>query len=138
MKKVIIIVLCLFSIQAFGQFKSNYFKKNNKQAGDKEKRDNSKHLYESYFFSGLKAKSLENYDEALKHFQSCIKTDNKESAAFYELALINKNKGYLDLAEEQIKTAIKLEKNNRWYQLAHAEILFNKQKGFHKNEIDLP
>jgi len=41
--------------------------------------------------------------------------------------LINKNQGNLDLAQEQIKTATTLEKNNRWYQLAYAEILFSKQ-----------
>jgi len=127
MKKAIIIVFCLFSFQVFSQFKSNYFKKDIQEDREKEKKEDNKRLYESYFFSALKAKSLENYNEALRNFQSCIKVNKKEPAAFYESALINKNKEHLDLAEEQIKTAIRLEKNNRWYQLAYAEILFKKQ-----------
>ena len=83
MKKAIIIVFCLFNFQVFGQVKSNYYKKDTQDGRKKEKSEENKRLYESYFFSALKAKSLENYDQALRNFQSCIKVNKKEPAAFY-------------------------------------------------------
>ena len=128
MKKGIIILLCFLSVQTFAQWKSYYPEgKNNKKEVNNKEIDKDKSLYDTYLFSALKAKSLENYEEALTQFQKCIKLNTKQALPFYESALINKNKGNLDLAQEQIKTATTLEKNNRWYQLAYAEILFSKQ-----------
>lgn len=127
MKKGLIILLCLISVQTFAQWKSYYPEgKENKQEKeeDKEKDD---FLYNTFLFDALKAKSLENYEEAEKKFQKCIKLDESRSLPFYELALINKLQGNLDLATEQIKEAVKLDKENRWYQLAYAEILFTNQ-----------
>ena len=116
------------NVQTFAQWKSYYPEGKNKNKEVKNKEiDKDKSLYDTYLFSALKAKSLENHEEALRQFQKCIKLNNKQALPFYESALINKNQGNLDLAEEQIKTATILEKNNRWYQLAYAEILFSKQ-----------
>ena len=39
-------------------------------------------------FSALKQKSLENYDQAVKYFEKCIKLEGKEAAAYYELSRI--------------------------------------------------
>ena len=128
MRKGIIIVLCLLSVQTFAQWKSYYpeEKSNKKNAVEKDiEKDNFK--YYNYLFGALKAKSLENFEEALKQFQKCIKLDEKQALPFYESALINKSQGNLELAEEQIKIANTLEKKNRWYQLAYAEILFSNQ-----------
>ena len=116
------------SVQTFAQWKSYYpAGKNKKKEVNNKEIDKDKSLYDTYLFNALKEKSLENYEEALKQFQKCIKLNAKQALPFYESALINKNQGNLDLAQEQIKTATKLEKNNRWYQLAYAEILFSKQ-----------
>ena len=128
MKKGIIIILCLLNVQAFAQWKSYYPEgksKNNKEV--KQKIDKNNFKFNTHLFNALKAKSLENYEQALDQFQKCINIDNKQAVPFYESAMINKNQGNLDLAEEQIKIATILEKNNRWYQLAYAEILFSKQ-----------
>jgi tetratricopeptide (TPR) repeat protein len=128
MKKGIIILLCFMSAQTFAQWKSYYpeGKSKNKEVKNKEI-DKDNLLYDTHLFNALKAKSLENYEEALKQFQKCIKLNTKQALPFYESALINKNQGNLDLAQEQIKRATTLEKNNRWYQLTYAEILFSKQ-----------
>jgi len=116
------------SAQTFAQWKSYYPEaKNKKKEVNNKAIDKDNFLYDTHLFNALKAKSLENYEEALKQFQKCIKLNTKQALPFYESALINKNQGNLDLAQEQIKTATTLEKNNRWYQLAYAEILFSKQ-----------
>ena len=128
MKKGIIIVLCLMSVQTFAQWKSYYPEgKSNKKNAIKQDIEKDNFKYNNYLFGALKAKSLENFEEALKQFQKCIKLDEKQALPFYESAIINKNQGNLELAEEQIKIAVTLEKKNRWYQLAYAEILFSNQ-----------
>ena len=128
MKKGIIIILCLVSAQTFAQWKSYYpeGKNKNKKAFEQEL-DKDNFMYNTHFFEALKAKSLQNYEDALKHFQKCIKLNDKQAVPFYESALINKSKGNFELADEQIKIATTLEENNRWYQLAYAEILFSNQ-----------
>ncbi|MFQ3332213.1 MAG: tetratricopeptide (TPR) repeat protein [Thalassomonas sp.] len=128
MKKGIIILLCLMSVQTFAQWKSYYPEEKNKNKKSvKQEVDKDNFMYNTHLFGALKAKSLENFEEALKQFQKCIKLNDKQAVPFYESALINKNQGNLELAEEQIKIATTLEENNRWYQLAYAEILFSNQ-----------
>ena len=128
MKQGIIIILCLLSVQTFAQWKSYYPEgKSNKKKTIKQDLEKDNVKYNNYLFGALKAKSLENFEEALKQFQKCIKLDEKQALPFYESAIINKNQGNLELAEEQIKIAATLEKKNRWYQLAYAEILFSNQ-----------
>ena len=128
MKKVIIIILCLLNVQAFAQWKSYYPEvksKNNKESKQKIDKDNFK--FNTHLFNALKAKSLENYEQALDQFQNCITMDNKQAVPFYESALINKRLGNLNLAVEQAKISIEIEGNNRWYQLNYAEVLFANQ-----------
>jgi len=116
------------SVQTFAQWKSYYPEgKNKKKEVNNKVIDKDNFLYETHLFNALKAKSLENYEEALKQFQKCIKLNNKQALPFYESALINKNQGNLDLAQEQIKTAVSIDEKNRWYRLAYAEILFGSQ-----------
>ena len=125
MKKGIIIILCLFNMQAFAQWKSYY--PENKSKNSKEVKpviDKNDFKFNNYFFSALKAKSLENYEDALDQFQKCIKIDNKKAVPYFESAMINKALGRFNLAVEQIKIAVELDLDNRWYQLHYAEALF--------------
>jgi len=126
-KKGIIIIFCLLNVQAFAQWKSYYpeGKSNNKDVKQKIEKDNF--VFNNHFFSALKAKSIENYEEALEHFQKCIKINDKLAVSFYESAIINKVLGNFNLAVEQIKIASELEPDNRWYQLSYAEVLFANQ-----------
>ena len=128
MKKGIIIILCLLSMQAFSQWKSYYPEgkiKNNKKV--KQKIDKDNFIFNTHLFNALKAKSLENFEQALDQFQKCIQLDDKQAVPFYESALINKSLGNLNLAAEQAKIAAEIKGDNRWYQLNYADILFANQ-----------
>ena len=129
MKKIsVILFLCFFSVQSFAQWKSYYPEsKTNKKEVETKNKEKNKHMFDSHFFTALKAKSLEDFDVALKHFEKCIKLDDKNAIPFYEAALINARNGSYDLATEQIKIAVKLDSKNRWYALSYAEILFSNQ-----------
>ena len=125
MKKGLIIILCLLNVQAFAQWKSYY--PENKSKNNKEVKaviDKNNFKFNNYFFSALKEKSLENYEEALDLFQKCIKIDNNKAVPYYESAMINKDLGRFNLAVEQIKIAVDLDLDNRWYELHYAEALF--------------
>ena len=127
-KTSVILFLCFFSVQSFAQWKSYYPEsKTNKKESEKKNKETSKHMFDSHFFTALKAKSLEDFDVALKHFEKCIKLDDKNAIPFYEVALINARNGSYDLATEQINIAVKLDSKNRWYALSYAEILFSNQ-----------
>jgi len=128
MKKGIIIILCLLNVQAFAQWKSYYPEgKSNNNKDVKQKIDKDNFIFNTHFFDALKAKSLENYEQALEKFQKCIIMDDKQAVSFYESALINKRLGNLNLAAEQAKISTEIEGNNRWYQLNYAEVLFANQ-----------
>jgi len=115
-------------VQSFAQWKSYYPEsKTNKKEVETKNKEKNKHMFDSHFFTALKAKSLEDFDVALKHFEKCIKLDDKNAIPFYEAALINARNGSYDLATEQIKIAVKLDSKNRWYALSYAEILFSNQ-----------
>lgn len=127
--KIFNTILLIFSVcfSSDAQWRSYYPEgtssaKNQKIDNEKIKKD-----FENCFFTAIKARSLENYEEALKQFQRCIKIDDKNPLPFYESASINAEKGNYDIALEQIKEAVKLDPNNRWYCLLNAKIAFNKQ-----------
>ena len=124
----IIAGLLFLNTLCFAQWKSYYpEEKISKQEQEKTQSENKKKQFKNYFFNAIKAKSLEDYDEALKYFEKCINLDLKIPTPLYEASIINAENGNYIIAVEQIKAAIKLEPKNRWYLLFYAEILFNKQ-----------
>ena len=128
MKKLFFILFYLISAPTFAQWKSYYPETNESKKGVKEQnQEKDNFLFNQYLFNALKAKSLENFDESLKFFQKCIKLDDSQAVPFYESAVINKEHGNFDLATEQIKKAVAIEKDNRWFVIAYAEILFSNQ-----------
>jgi tetratricopeptide (TPR) repeat protein len=127
-KLVILLLVLLFSVTSYGQWKSYYPQQSSSNKyNEKVDSEKSKKLFENYLFNALKAKSLEDYDEALKYFEKCIKINAKNPLAFYESAIINSANGRYSIAEEQIKVAVKLDPKNRWYSILYAEILFTKE-----------
>jgi len=128
MKKTLLItLLCsLMQLQSFSQWKSHYpVKKSYTKTKEKVNQEKNSKLFEMHFFNGLKAKSLEDYDQALQHFSKCIKVDAKNSVPFYESALIHESNENYSTAINLIENALKLDKNNRWYSLLYARILFS-------------
>lgn len=128
MKNFLFILFYLISTPTFAQWKSYYPETNeNKKAVKEQNQQKDNFLFNKYLFNALKAKSLENFEESLKFFQKCIKLDDSQAVPFYESAVINKEHGNFDLATEQIKKAVAIEKDNRWFVIAYAEILFSNQ-----------
>lgn len=74
------------------------------------------------FFAGLKDKMAENYVNASKNFTKIITLDEKNDAAYFELANINYRQNKLLDAEIAIKKAIGLNATNIWYLKLQAEI----------------
>ena len=124
----IILVFLIFNISSFAQWKSYYPDVNSSnKANDKFDSEKNKKIFDNHLFNALRAKSLENYDEALNNFQKCIDIDSNNPLPFYESAIINAKNGRYSIALEQIRTAEGLSSDNRRYSLMHAEILFDNQ-----------
>ena len=122
----LIIAFNLFVFNLFGQWKSYYPEKDVVSSQDKNN-DKDNFEFNSNFFAALKAKSLEDYEASLKFLEKCIKIDQNQPAVYYELCLINTELGAYDLAAEQIKKAVELNEDNKWYLLKYAELLFSVQ-----------
>ncbi|GIV34912.1 MAG: hypothetical protein KatS3mg031_2447 [Chitinophagales bacterium] len=75
------------------------------------------------FIDGVKAKLFEDYDEAVRMFQKCLKFDPQSDGAYYELAVIYFRRGEYDQALKNIKEAVRLNPDNKWYLLLYAEVL---------------
>lgn len=75
------------------------------------------------FIEGVKAKMLEDHEEAVKQFQKSLKLDPMNHGAYYELAFIFFRMGDFDQALRNIKEGVRLDPNNRWYSLLYAEVL---------------
>ena len=123
-----LILLIIFNFSSFAQWRSYYPEgKISKKEQQKISDEKNKKIFASDLFNALKAKSLEDYDEALRYFDKCQQTDPTHPLPFYESAIINAGNGSLEIAAEQIKNAVKLDPENNWYLLLYAQILFNKQ-----------
>ncbi len=75
------------------------------------------------YLDGVKAKMFEDFDEAVKMFQKCLKLDPSSDGAYYELASIYFRQGDYDQSLRNIKEAVRLNGVNKWYMLLYAEVL---------------
>ena len=124
----LILLFWMFTATSFSQWKSYYPEEIVSKEKQKESsREKNKKLFDIHFFNAITAKSLGDYEEALKHFDKCINIDQKNPISFYESAIINSENGNYEIAIEQIKIALKLDPQNRWYLLLYANTLFSKQ-----------
>ena len=123
MKTTIIILLLfwIFSVNLFGQ-SNKFFQK--KKEEKKENTEKNEFLFNQHFFSGIKEKNTENYEEALYFFEKSTKIKSNIAAPFYELSIIYKQRGEFSLASQNIKRALAINPKNRWYMITYAEILF--------------
>ena len=121
MKVYIYILFFCFSTQLHSQAFLNKNKENTEKGF---KNDLEKKLFEDYFFSGIKAKSLENYEEAISAFQRCLEINNNHAVVFYELAKIYKRQERYFLSSNNIEQAILLESKNYWFLMLYAELLY--------------
>jgi len=94
----------------------------------KEDRSKEEYQYKNYYYLALKQKALDNFDEAVKYFEKCIKLNNLEAASFYEISKIYLEKNNIKESLEYAKKAFFLEKENKWYAVFYAENLFVNKK----------
>ena len=121
MKSITYILVLCFSIQLNAQafLKS---KKDNLETSFQE--DIKKKLFDDYFFSAIKAKSLENFEEAVNLFQRCIEIDDSQAVVFYELAKIYQHQEQIFMSINSIEKAISIEPRNYWFRMLYAELLY--------------
>lgn len=93
--------------------------------------EDQKKEFEFLFVEGLKQKSLGKIDNAVPLFSKCIEIDPTSSAAMYELANINANKGDFTSAMMLLEKAVSLNPENQYYRLLLAKV-FQQNKRFDK------
>ena len=98
-RRLIFLFVCFVSFNAFSQWKSYYpQEKTNKKRNSLKNQEKQKTLYLQHFFSFVKEKALENYDQAQQELKKCIELNQDEPSVFYELALLYKQDNNLILA----------------------------------------
>ncbi|TVR78622.1 MAG: tetratricopeptide repeat protein [Chitinophagaceae bacterium] len=70
----------------------------------------------------VKARMLEDYEEALRLYRQAVRLDPNNDAARFELARIFYAMEMMEDSENQIKEAIKISPNNKWYVIFYAEL----------------
>lgn len=78
---------------------------------------------EGLFIEAKKEVLLENFEEALAIYQSIIKKDKTNAAAFYELAKVYEKLDKRTEAKSNAKDAFVNDKTNEWYGVYYAEFL---------------
>lgn len=88
-------------------------------------------MVRQWFFSGLREKTVQNYQLAADMFRRVVDLDANNAAARYELAAIYSNLNQDDRAIGYIRGAIALKPDNEWYQLLLADI-YKRQNNIHE------
>ena len=139
MKKYFFIILSVFYVFTNINAQNKFFYPDRTQNKNKnqQKEENSKddYQYKSYYFTAIKKKSLENFDEAIKYFEKCIKLNKEQSSPYYEIAKIYLLNNELQESYNYSKQAYHLDKSNKWYAQFYAEILFNMQDYYESAKI---
>ncbi|MFC4212134.1 tetratricopeptide repeat protein [Pedobacter lithocola] len=79
-------------------------------------------MVKQLFFAGLKEKMSDNYAVASSNFSKVVSADPANHAAYFELANANLRMDKLAEAEQNIKQAVKLKPDNKWYLRLQAEV----------------
>jgi len=75
-----------------------------------------------YFFSGLKEKVSQRYDESAEYFSKILDLDPANDAALYELAKLYHAKNDEQEAELYARKAVTVNSENKWYWLLLADV----------------
>lgn len=110
LKRVIFLTLFSLTGKAFGQ------------SHDTMSPGRDSNMVKQLFFAGLREKMTENYTSALSNFNKVVVADPDHDAAYFELANANLRLERLSEAELNIKRAIKLKPDNKWYLRLLAEV----------------
>ena len=139
MKKYFLILLCFFYVFTNVNAQNKTFypigtqnKNSNKQI---EEKSNDDFQYKSYYFTAIKQKSLENFEESIKYFEKCIRLDKEQASPYYEIAKIYLLNKELQESYNYSKQAYQLDKSNKWYSQFYADVLFKIQNYYESAKI---
>jgi tetratricopeptide (TPR) repeat protein len=79
--------------------------------------------FEDAFYEGNKQMVLGNHQEAIKKFKDCVTLDPKNATVYYLMAKEYNALRQFDNSLVQVKSAIKIDENQVWYQLLLADDL---------------
>ena len=79
--------------------------------------------FDKHFFEAQNHKLIQDYEEATKNFESCLKIDSKSGVVNFELAGLYFIENRYSDAIEKIEVAIAQDSLNEWYRLRYIEIL---------------
>jgi len=80
-------------------------------------------LADSLYFGAVKAKMMEDDNQAMTMFEQFAKLKPEVAATYYELAKLYRKEGKNDKAKEDVEKAISLDSDNKWYKEEYASIL---------------
>lgn len=90
--------------------------------------DKERIKFERLFIDAGKAKILEDYEQAIKLYEACIKIDPQAAAPYYVLGNLYMHFNEPDLAVQFSKKATEIDPSNYYYRLLYTEILKNNQQ----------
>ena len=134
MKKYLFIIISFFYVLPNINAQNTSFYPNRSQKNEEKIKDERQ--YKSYYYTALKQKSLENYEEAIKYFEKCISLNKEQAAPYYEISKIYLLNNELEKSYNYSKQSYQLEKDNKWYSQFYAEILFKMQYYFETNKTE--
>ena len=73
--------------------------------------------FEYLFIEGLKQKTLENFEDAIKIFSRCLEIDSRSSATLFEIANIHVSKGDFQSSMFMLEKAVLINPDNQYYRL---------------------
>jgi tetratricopeptide (TPR) repeat protein len=87
--------------------------------------------FEYLFIEGIKQKSLNNFDDAIKIFSRCLEIDPRSSATLYEMANIHVLKGDFQSSMFLLEKAVAINPDNQYYHLLLVKV-YQQNKLFEK------
>ena len=87
--------------------------------------------FEYLFIEGLKQRTLENLDDAIKIFSRCLEIDPRSSATLYEMANIHVSKGDFQSSMFLLEKAVSINPDNQYYRLLLVKV-YQQNKLFDK------
>ena len=87
------------------------------------------------FFDAVKAKLHNDDKQAIELFEQFVALDPQRHAGYYELSKLYESNKRNDKAEENIKKALAIDKNNKWYKDEYASILAKEGHYFEAGKI---
>lgn len=117
MKKILLIITvlsCCVFLSAQSPKKTRNTAKNTSEAVSERK-------ISSQFNQGLRHYYTAQYEEALQAFTGILTQAPKHAPSYYMIAKIHADRQQYSESENALKQAVKLDKNNIWYQVALAE-----------------